>query len=124
MALASDFGSMPFPVLLHVPVPSFVSIFLANTSVLGKPLFQWPEMVSLCADVQSNDSSDQLPTATRGNLQWPGLVTCSPVPKACGEFADLSLISHHCRSGSDALSRSAVLDFDAGLALITPCDTA
>lgn len=124
MALASDFGSMPFPVLLHVPVPSFVSIFLANTSVLGKPLFQWPEMVSLCADVQSNDSSDQLPTATRGNLQWPGLVTCSPVPKACGEFADLSLISHHCRSGSDALSRSAVLDFDAGLALIIPCDTA
>jgi hypothetical protein len=30
---------MPFPVLLYVPAPSYVSIFLTNMSVLGKPLF-------------------------------------------------------------------------------------
>lgn len=123
MDLASDFGSMPFPVSLHVPVPSFVSIFLANTSVLGKAIFSMAGG-SLCADVQSNDSTYRLPTATRGNLQWPGLGTCSPVPKACREFADLSLISHRCRPGSDALRPSSVLDFDVGLALVTPCDTA
>lgn len=48
MDLASDFGSMPFPVLLHVPVPSFVSIFLANTSVLGKALFSMAWRISVC----------------------------------------------------------------------------
>lgn len=120
---ASDFGSMSFPISLNVPVPSFVSIFLANPSVLGKPLFNRLAYL-LCADVQSNDSNDHLPTATRGNLQWPGLVTCFPIPKACREFTDLSLISHHCPSGSDTLGHSISQNFEVELALAAPCDTA
>lgn len=46
--LTSDFGSMPFPVLLNVAVSSFVSIFLTNTSILGKPLFSIAWHISMC----------------------------------------------------------------------------